>query len=114
LVRYALEAVQRYFLFLDVGTGNPRIGANAAEWAARSRDLSKRVREVLRLKQRSFRTEKSYVAWVRRFLAFVEQRREPSDNNRRISSDDLRAFLSRPASRPAANAAWEVQRRTKL
>jgi site-specific recombinase XerD len=48
-----------------------------------------RVREVIRYKHYSIRTERSYVEWVRRFIAF-HGRKHP----REMGADEVRAFLS--------------------
>ncbi|RMG00739.1 MAG: hypothetical protein D6735_13100 [Acidobacteria bacterium] len=37
-------------------------------------DLEEKVREALRLRQRSLSTEKTYVTWVRSFRAFVQEK----------------------------------------
>ncbi len=48
-----------------------------------------RVREVIRYKHYSIRTERAYVDWIRRFVNF-HGRRHP----REMGADDVRAFLS--------------------
>ncbi len=58
-----------------------------------SSTLLGRVREVIRYKHYSMRTERSYVEWVRRFVAF-HGRRHP----REMGADEVRAFLSYLAS----------------
>jgi site-specific recombinase XerD len=52
-----------------------------------SSTLLGRVREVIRYKHYSMRTERSYVEWVRRFVAF-HGRRHP----REMGADEVRAF----------------------
>jgi site-specific recombinase XerD len=58
-----------------------------------SSTLLGRVREVIRYKHYSIRTERSYVEWVRRFVAF-HGRRHP----REMGADEVRAFLGYLAS----------------
>ena len=58
-----------------------------------SSTLLGRVREVIRYKYYSMRTERSYVEWVRRFVAF-HGRRHP----REMGADEVRAFLGYLAS----------------
>jgi integrase len=58
-----------------------------------SSTLLGRVREVIRYKHYSMRTERSYVEWVRRFVAF-HGRRHP----REMGADEVRAFLGYLAS----------------
>lgn len=48
-----------------------------------------RVREVIRYKHYSIRTERAYVEWVRRFVAF-HGRRHPRD----MGAEEVRAFLT--------------------
>ena len=58
-----------------------------------SSTLLGRVREVIRYKHYSIRTERTYVEWVRRFVAF-HGRRHP----REMGAEDVRAFLGYLAS----------------
>ena len=53
-----------------------------------SSTLLGRVREVIRYKHYSIRTERTYVEWVRRFVAF-HGRRHP----REMGAEEVRAFL---------------------
>ena len=52
------------------------------------RALDTRVRECLRIEHYSYRTEQTYVAWIRRFVAF-HQWRKPS----KLGAEDVHAFL---------------------
>lgn len=58
-----------------------------------SSTLLGRVREAIRYKHYSIRTERSYVEWVRRFVAF-HGRRHPRD----MGADEVRGFLGYLAS----------------
>src|SRR5262245_65558191 len=51
--------------------------------------LLDQMREVLRLKHLSFRTEAAYIGWVKRFILFHEKR-HPKD----MGAAEIRAFLS--------------------
>jgi integron integrase len=51
--------------------------------------LLDQMREVLRLKHLSFRTEQAYLGWVKRFILFHEKR-HPKD----MGAAEIRAFLS--------------------
>jgi len=55
-----------------------------ADWRA----LDARMRECLRIEHYSYRTEQTYVAWIRRFVAF-HQWRKPST----LGAEDVHAFL---------------------
>ena len=50
--------------------------------------LLDQMREVLRLKHMSYRTEEAYVSWVKRFILFHDKR-HPKD----MGAEDIRAFL---------------------
>jgi integron integrase len=51
--------------------------------------LLDQVREAMRLRHMSYRTEEAYVNWIRRFI-FFHNRRHPKD----MGADEVRAFLS--------------------
>ena len=51
--------------------------------------LLDQMRQVLRLKHMSIRTEESYINWVKRFILF-RHKRHPQD----MSAPEIRAFLS--------------------
>ena len=51
--------------------------------------LLDQMREVLRLKHLSYRTEEAYISWVRRFILFHDKR-HPKD----MGAAEIRAFLS--------------------
>ena len=51
--------------------------------------LLDQMREVLRLKHRSFRTEEAYIGWAKRFMLFHDKR-HPKD----MGAVEIRALLS--------------------
>ena len=51
--------------------------------------LLDRVRETIRLKHYSFRTEKSYVAWIRRYILFLNKR-----HPKEMGTPEIEAFLT--------------------
>ena len=51
--------------------------------------LLDQVRDAMRLRHMSYRTEEAYVNWIRRFIYF-HNRRHPKD----MGADDIRAFLA--------------------
>ena len=51
--------------------------------------LLDQMREILRLKHLSYRTEEAYISWVRRFILFHDKR-HPKD----MGAAEIRAFLS--------------------
>jgi len=83
-VNEAIEAVRHYWYAVDRARRSHAGEAMTADREA----LVARAIEVLRIQHKSYRTEKSYVSWMRRFLAYTTG----------VSSDDLsdrhaRAFL---------------------
>ena len=50
--------------------------------------LLDQMRQVIRLKHMSIRTEEAYVGWVRRFILF-HHKRHPTD----MGAEEIRAFL---------------------
>jgi site-specific recombinase XerD len=56
------------------------------------RKLLDQVREVIRLKHYSYRTEETYVQWIRRFILFHNKRR-PNE----MGVPEIEAFLTRLA-----------------
>jgi hypothetical protein len=65
--------------------------------------MLKRLREVIRLRHYAKSTEKTYLHWTRRFLAY----RRYAGGEGEPTSDDLRAFLTRLARSPGLHGgAW--------
>ncbi|MCK4514772.1 MAG: integron integrase [Spirochaetaceae bacterium] len=84
-VNQALQAVRHYWYFADKGTKpDPR-----RQLAADDAEILDEYRRILRLQHKSYRTEKSYVAWVRRFLADIGPMRRED-----IGPNHVRHFLS--------------------
>ena len=65
----AKEAISLYHFFLSSRHRNlgPKLGPWHADWTR----ASEMMRRMLRLKQRSFRTEQSYMRWLRNFCGYV-------------------------------------------
>lgn len=68
----------------------PEAAPTTKEWRSDVADsLIGEMRRLIRLQHKSFRTEKSYIGWVRRFLAFVQPK--SSDE---LVQDAVRRYLS--------------------
>ena len=63
--------------------------SNPRDGAPKPRKLLDQVRDRIRLKNYSYRTEKSYVAWIKRFILF-HNKRHPQDMGR----PEIEAFLT--------------------
>lgn len=55
----------------------------------RSPRLLDQVRELIRIRHYSIRTEHAYVQWIRRFILFHDKR-----HPRELGADEVTAFLS--------------------
>ena len=64
-------------------------GANVAQNTQKPKKLLDRVREVLRLKHYSIRTEEAYTGWITRYILF-HGKRHPKD----MGVPEIEAFLS--------------------
>ncbi|MCG6926966.1 MAG: integron integrase [Acidobacteria bacterium] len=72
--------------------------------AAAAHALVERVREAIRARHYSRRTEKSYVGWVRRFLAF-----HAYGDATRMGATEVRAYLTHLATRRRVSASTQNQ-----
>lgn len=68
------------------------------------RKLLDQVRDVIRLKHYAYRTEETYVAWIRRYILF-HNKRHPKD----MGSAEIEAFLSHLAVQEKVAAATQNQ-----
>jgi site-specific recombinase XerD len=66
--------------------------------------LLERVREVIRIKHYSIRTEQAYLQWIRRYIVF-HGRRHPNE----LGGEELSAFLSDLAIRGKVSASTQNQ-----
>jgi len=101
-IRQADYALNLYIYFLSHKNSeqNQNKLDTAAEWII----LVDRVRESMRLKHLSIRTERTYLKWLRDFYSFVHHKL-PTD----IKSDDVRDFLSYLASERKVSASTQNQ-----
>jgi integrase len=65
--------------------------------------LLEQVREVLRMKHYSLRTEQAYVDWIKRYI-FFHDKRHPID----MSEDEIRVFISDLASKKQVSASTQT------
>jgi len=91
----AVSAVKQYKYFMDRFNHDERIGKqpvvrnthhpDAQDWIS----ARKNMLEMLRLRHRSYQTEKSYLRWLDSFARFLKNR--PHQN---LTEQDLRSFLT--------------------
>jgi hypothetical protein len=77
--------------------------------ANRKAKLLDQVREVLRIKHYSLRTETAYVLWVRRFLKFHRDQAGKWRHPRDLGASDVVAFLTHLATVEHVAAATQNQ-----
>jgi site-specific recombinase XerD len=70
----------------------------------RPKKLLDQVREMIRMKHYSYRTEESYVNWIRRYILF-HNKRHPKD----MGSAEIEAFLSHLAVQEQVAASTQNQ-----
>jgi hypothetical protein len=66
--------------------------------------LLDQVREVLRVRHYSLRTEQAYIAWIKRFI-FFHHKRHP----RELGTPDIEAFLTDLAVRQRVSSSTQMQ-----
>lgn len=106
-VKQAVLAVRHYWYFVDRRDGQKTltIQADEYEWKQWQLEVLDDLRRKLRLMNRSYRTERSYIGWARRFLIYFsskdpammrpEERREIEDRAQpEIDGQDLRTYLT--------------------
>lgn len=72
--------------------------------ASRPLKLLDQVREAIRLKHYSYRTEESYVQWIRRFILF-HSKRHPKE----MGTTEVTAFLTHLATQEQVAASTQNQ-----
>src|SRR5689334_11906227 len=86
-----------------------RVEQTRLPYTARSSRLLDQLRDVIRLKHYSLRTEEAYVDWVRRFVRFCALR-HPSE----CGAADVEAFLTHLATAANVSASTQNQARSAL
>ncbi len=106
----ALDAVRmyRYRFADDAGRAGGQIVEETGELKAgelKTEAVVEKVREMLRIKHYSGRTEKSYLGWTRRFLSYWRE----TGGSGCPTQEDVRAFLSHLALRRRVSASTQNQ-----
>jgi len=65
--------------------------------------LLDQVREVLRMKHYSIRTEQAYVDWIKRYI-FFHNKKHPGE----MGEDEIRSFISDLASKKSVSASTQT------
>src|SRR6056297_1215439 len=110
-VKQAVNAVKHYWHFVDrkkSGSIDQRIDAQAIEDSPEITNMLEEVRRMLRLMHRSYKTERSYLGWIKRFANFIWQR-QSHFRREFISEDELKRFLTYLAVEERIAAATQQQ-----
>ena len=114
-VRQAEQALRIYFVNFRKRTDWARAAAGAPAAPSAASEASavlERLRQRLRTRHYSYRTEQSYADWARRFLAYlVDRQRTP---HARVDSEALRDFLTHLAVRQRVSASTQNQAMSAL
>lgn len=91
-----------------VVVGDPRV---KKIWFDFSASMMRQVRELIRLKHLSMKTEKSYLSWTRRLLDFIEKQGSAVlvEGKPKLTADHLRSYLSYLAVEKRVSSATQEQ-----
>lgn len=103
-VKQAREAIRIFHFFLSQKQSQEAGNVVAPDSQAAWMQLAQQLREALRLRHRSIRTEKAYLQWLRSFYVFLNGK-EPQD----IGSPDVKRFLSHLALERNVSASTQNQ-----
>jgi integron integrase len=104
-VQIATRAVQHFWFHLDRNEmPRPATEDEMVENAALTAILIHETRDVLRLQHKSYRSEQTYVGWIRRFLDYVG-----ATPREQMDASHLRRFLSYLAVERGISSATQVQ-----
>ncbi len=90
-IRQAQHAIRLYFYFID----HPKkhfsdtAAVEYGNYKPEDESLETRIKELLRLKHSSFRTEKTYLGWIKRFRSFTRTK-----SLAELDEQDLKRYLS--------------------
>ena len=84
-VKQAEHALKLYRHFLAMNDVKPETGSNLDAW----KELFESVRKIMRLRHMAFKTEKTYLPWMKRFARFLNY---PSPHE--LTQEDIITFLS--------------------
>ena len=110
-VKQAKKALHLYFeCFLK----NNKAGDRSDHPQIESRQLTlsqvlKEMREAIRLKHYSYRTEQSYIDWAKKFYNYIKDTKNKDIDPQDFDTDDLKAFLSYLAIRKQVSSSTQNQ-----
>ncbi len=110
-IRQAYDAI-RLYLYHFLKNPSPLLYPNAPEKHNDSFNLNQiinNMRELLRLKHYSYKTERSYIGWVKRFYYYINEVKKENIQAEKLSSDDIRNYLSYLAIKKKVSASTQNQ-----
>ena len=105
-IRQAHDAIRLYFNhFKNNSEGNIKKKHSFSD----INDLLERTRQAIRIRHYSYRTEKTYIDWVNRFLRYIKDTdiKKPDDFN--LDSDDVKNYLTFLALKKRVSASTQNQ-----
>ncbi|MFH1856405.1 MAG: phage integrase N-terminal SAM-like domain-containing protein [Candidatus Omnitrophota bacterium] len=93
-VKQAEDALGLYFdYFLKEGS-NPKESCGAKTNIENLTTFIRKARQILRLKHYSYRTERSYIDWIRRFFHYIYEIKNKNSEQKNLNARDIRDYLT--------------------
>lgn len=108
-VRQAYDALR---LYLDhFLTGNPKILCpnEPQKENFNLEQITKKACEIIRIKHYSYKTERSYLNWIKRFFYYLNEVKRKNLERQELSSDDVRDYLTYLAINKKVSASTQNQ-----
>lgn len=106
-VEQAIQAVRYYWYFIDTQEATTLKPAEITfDLHPEDEELLRESRRILRLRHCTYRTERTYLGWIRRYLHHC---RKHSNSQRTLDADSLRTYLSYLAIEQRVAAATQQQ-----
>ncbi|MFH1798334.1 MAG: integron integrase [Candidatus Omnitrophota bacterium] len=93
-VKQAENALRLYFEQFFKKENNPEETQNAKPNFGDLAELIKEARQILRLKHYSYRTERSYIDWTRRFYHYITETTKKDIGKECLDTRDIRDYLT--------------------
>jgi integron integrase len=110
-IRQADEAVRLYVYHYcggELSDHHPNV-TQAIEGETDISDIIEKTRKVMRIRHYSYRTEKTYIDWIRKFSKYIERTMHNTDLCRNYESNDISNYLSYLALNKRVSASTQNQ-----
>ena len=109
-IKQADDAIRLYFNhFLN---GNRSLYPNQPQKEKNPSDISQilcEMREAIRIKHYSYRTEQTYLDWAKRFISYIANIKKKDLHSAGLTSNDVRDYLSYLALKKRVSSATQNQ-----